>query len=83
MAGKRIQTIEEAEAVSSAARAAEADARASEFGRRGGKARWLSSDGKRTTKKQKSSDGKRTDPSDGNHHRSPVMESAPTEPISQ
>jgi hypothetical protein len=63
---RRIQTIEEAEAVSKHARAKKADAKAREFGQRGGKAMW--------SKKQMSSDGNCTEvsaatapnPSDGN-----------------
>jgi len=50
---RRIQTIEEADAVAEAARGKKPDAKASEFGRRGGKAMW--------SKKQKSSDGFCTD----------------------
>jgi hypothetical protein len=62
----RIQTLEEAEAVAKAAREGKADPRASEFGRRGAKARWARNSryGNRTERddeKQNSSHGNRTD----------------------
>jgi hypothetical protein len=62
----RIKTLEEAEAVAKAAREGKADPRASEFGRRGGKARWTrdSRYGNRTEgddEKKISSHGNRTD----------------------
>jgi hypothetical protein len=62
----RIKTLEEAEAVAKAAREGKADPRASEFGRRGGKARWArdSRYGNRTEgddEKKISSHGNRTD----------------------
>jgi len=73
---RRIKTVEEAEAIAQAARTRKADVRASDFGRRGGLARW---------RKQIPSDGNHTEvsmeiilkPSDGNHTeggKSPVME---------
>jgi hypothetical protein len=80
---RRIQTIEEADALAEAARAKKPDAKASEFGRRGGRAMW--------SKKHKSSDGNCTDvraetalsPSDGNCTDGPKKLSAETAPPSK
>ena len=90
---KRIKTIDEAEAIAKAAREGKADRRASEFGRRGAKARWAKAEQapvmENALTKNKSpvmenaptgSDGKRTEPSDGKRTEgavSPVMVSAP------
>jgi hypothetical protein len=78
---RRIKTIDEAEAVQKAAREGKADGRASEFGRRGAKARWGKAEQAPVTENAPTrSDGKRTDPSDGKRTEeavSPVMVSIP------
>jgi hypothetical protein len=82
---KRIQTIEEAEAIAENARKAKGDPRAVDFGRRGAKARWA--------KKQSPGDGFHTEPSmvsipspgDGFHTDRPdfpVMDSIPLSRVS-
>ena len=87
----RIKTIEEAEKIAKAARSAKADKRASEFGRRGAKARWAKQSPVTDSGPTKNespvmenaptcSDGKHTDPSDGKRTEgavSPVMVSTP------
>jgi hypothetical protein len=90
---KRIKSIDEAEAIAKAAREGKADRRASEFGRRGAKARWAKEEHppvmeSAPTKNESPvmenaptrSDGKGTEPSDGKRTEegvSPVMVSIP------
>jgi hypothetical protein len=82
---KRIQTIEEAEAVAKRARGGKADPRAAEFGRRGGKARWAKNKTPVMEKVPSPVMEKVPSPSDGfrtEQPNSPVMVSVPLSIVS-
>jgi hypothetical protein len=85
----RIKTIEEAEAVAKAARSKKGDARARDFGRRGGWARWRKNKSpvmENALSPVMENALKGQIPSDGNHTeggKSPVMETEPLSRVSQ